>query len=299
MAQRDGPTRWPNLIAHLQRPTFNPGPFPLFFKHTMRKLFRQLPTTLACAVLLACGVACAQPDDPKGAVIRKNLAERLPQLPKIDEVQKSPVPGLFEVRYGGTQILYADESGDHIFVNGSLVDTKSRTDLTEARVDKLTAIDFDKLPVKDAIVIKQGTGARKMAVFVDPNCGYCKRFERDLTTIKDVTIYTYLIPILGPDSGVKSRDIWCAKDAVQTWRAWMLDNVAPPKSAASCDSAAIDRNLDLSRKQRVNGTPAVFFTDGTRKPGAIPAATVEKLLAAAQVAERSVEKSADGVPKKQ
>jgi thiol:disulfide interchange protein DsbC len=257
----------------------------------MRQIIRNLHTALACAALLMGGASMAQPDDPKGAVIRKNLAERLPQLPKIDEVQKSPVPGLFEVRYGGTSILYADETGDHIFVNGSLVDTKSRVDLTEARVDKLTAIDFDKLPVKDAIVIKQGTGLRKMAVFVDPNCGYCKRFERDLTTIKDVTIYTYLIPILGADSGVKSRDIWCSKDTTQTWRAWMLDNVAPPKSAASCDSAAIDRNLELSRKQRVNGTPAVFFTDGTRKPGAIPAATIEKLLAAAQ--------AADTAPKKQ
>jgi thiol:disulfide interchange protein DsbC len=234
------------------------------------------PTLLALAAFVLSGAALAQND----AALRKTLAERLPQLPKIDDIVKSPVPGLFEVRYGGTSILYTDETGDYIIVNGSLVDTKTRTDLTEARIDKLTAIDFDKLPVKDAIVIKQGTGQRKMAVFVDPNCGYCKKFERDLATVKDVTIYTFLIPILGPDSGVKSRDIWCAKDAQVTWRAWMLDGAAPPKSAASCDSTAIDRNLEFSRAQRVNGTPAVFFADGTRKPGAIPVALVEKLLAA-------------------
>jgi thiol:disulfide interchange protein DsbC len=250
-------------------------------------------TLLATAALLCSFSAFAQND----AALRKTLAERLPQLPKIDEITKSPVAGLLEVRFGGSQILYTDAAGDYIFINGALIDTKTRTDLTEARVDKLTAVDFDKLPVKDAIVIKQGSGARKMAVFVDPNCGYCKRFERDLTTIKDVTIYTFLIPILGPDSNVKSRDIWCAKDQVQTWRAWMLDNVAPPKTDArvdakadpradtrgenKCDSTAIDRNLEFSRQQRINGTPAVLFTDGTRKPGAIPAAMIEKLLVAA------------------
>jgi thiol:disulfide interchange protein DsbC len=265
-----------------------------------------LRTLLASAALLCCVGAFAQND----AALRKVLAERLPQLPKIDEINKTPMAGIFEVRFGGNQLMYSDAAGEHIFINGALIETKTRTDLTEARLDKINAVDFDKLPVKDAITIKQGTGARKMAVFVDPNCGYCKRFERDLTTIKDVTIYTFLIPILGPDSGVKSRDIWCAKDQVQTWRAWMLDNVPPPKSEVKveakadakvdakvdvkaegkvdgkCDTAAIDRNLEFSRQQRVNGTPAVFFVDGTRKPGAIPAAMIEKLLVAAATAPK-------------
>jgi thiol:disulfide interchange protein DsbC len=232
-------------------------------------------TLLATVALMVMGSVHAQE-----AVIRKNLAERLPTLPSIDEVSKSPVPGLYEVRYGGTEILYSDEKGEHI-LTGSMIETKTKTDLTEARIDKLLAIDFDKLPFKDAVHIKQGTGARKMAVFVDPNCGYCKRFERDLAAIKDVTVYTFLIPILGPDSTVKSRDIWCAKDASATWRAWMLDGVAPGKAAAKCDTAAIERNLAFAQKYKINGTPAVFFADGTRKPGAIPGATVEKLLVAA------------------
>ena len=238
-------------------------------KNTLRSL---------CAAALLLGSLGAFAQD---AALRKTLAERLPNLPKIDEVSRTPVAGLFEVRYGGTEILYSDASGEYILVNGSMVETKTRTDLTEARVEKLLAIDFDKLPLKDAVVLKQGSGARKMAVFVDPNCGYCKRFERDLTGVKDVTIYTFLIPILGPDSGLKSRDIWCAKDAPKAWRAWMLDNVPPPKSAAGCDSTAVDRNLEFSRKHRVNGTPAVIFEDGTRKPGALPLETVEKLLLAA------------------
>jgi len=236
---------------------------------------RPIKTALAAAVLaVSCGALAQE------AAIRKTLAERLPTLPKIDEVTKTAVPGLFEVRIG-TQIIYSDASGEHIFVNGSLIETKTRTDLTEARVEKLLAIDFDKLPLKDAMVQRQGSGARKMAVFADPNCGYCKRFERDLAAIKDVTIYTFLIPILGPDSTTKSRDIWCAKDAMRTWRDWMLDAVVPAKVMGSCDTAAIDRNLDFARNFRITGTPAVFFEDGTRKPGAIARAEVERLLVAA------------------
>ena len=150
------------------------------------------------------------------AAIRKNLAERMPGLPKIDEVSKTPIAGLYEVRIG-TDILYTDEVGNHI-IEGSLYDTRTHTDLTKARVDKLTAIDFAQLPLKDAIVLKQGNGSRKMAVFADPNCGYCKRLEKDLVNVKDVTIYTFVIPILGADSAVKARDIWCAKDNGKVWR---------------------------------------------------------------------------------
>nr|WP_236580481.1 DsbC family protein [Rubrivivax sp. A210] len=225
--------------------------------------------------MLLCGPLLAQE-----AAIRKALAERLPSLPKIDEVSKTPIPGLYEVRYGGAEIMYSDEKGEYIFVSGSLIETKTRTDLTEARIDRLTAVEFDKLPVKDSMVIRQGNGSRKMAVFVDPNCGYCKRFERDLAALKDVTIYTFLLPILGPDSTAKVRDIWCAKEPSQTWRAWMLDGKTPARVAESaCDSAAITRNIEFARKHRVNGTPAVFFVDGTRKPGAIPADQLEQLLA--------------------
>jgi len=236
---------------------------------------RTLKPLLAALALMLTSGAFAQE-----AAIRKALAERLPNLPKIDEVSKSPIAGLYEVRYDGSEILYSDEKGDFILVNGAMVDTKTRTDLTQARVDKLLAIDFDKLPLKDAMVIRQGSGTRRMAVFVDPNCGYCKRFERDLAAIKDVTIYTFLMPILGPDSNVKSRDIWCSKEPVQTWRAWMLDGVTPAKTV-KCDTAAIDRTLAFAQHQRITGTPAVFFTDGTRKPGALPGDQVEKLLVAA------------------
>ncbi|MEO5735494.1 MAG: DsbC family protein [Rubrivivax sp.] len=240
---------------------------------------------LAAAALLVSGSLFAQE-----AVIRKNLMERLPKLPKIDEIVKSPMPGVWEVRFGGSEILYSDDKGEHILVNGALIETQTRTDLTEARIQKLTAVSFDQLPVKDAFVIKQGTGARKMAVFVDTNCGYCKRFERDLATIKDVTIYTFLIPILGPDSVTKARNIWCADKQVDTWRNWMLDGQTPAATKGSCDMAAIDRNLDFARQYRINGTPAVFFADGTRKPGALPAKEIEQSLVAAAAAAAAAKK---------
>jgi thiol:disulfide interchange protein DsbC len=229
---------------------------------------------VAAALLMSAGAFAQE------AAIRKALTERIPNLPKIDEITKTPIPGLFEVRFGGTEIIYADAEGRFI-VQGSLIELKTMSNLTEARIEKLSAIDFAALPLKDAVVIKQGSGARRLAVFADPNCGYCKRFERDLANIKDVTIYTFLMPILGPDSTAKSRDIWCAKDAAKTWRAWMVDSVAPPKSGDKCDSAVLDRNVEFGRKFRINGTPALVFEDGTRKPGALPGAEVEKLLAEA------------------
>jgi thiol:disulfide interchange protein DsbC len=211
------------------------------------------------------------------AAIRKNLAERLPNLPPIDEVSKTAIPGIYEVRIG-TDIVYADEQGNHL-LQGSIFDTRSKSNLTEARINKLTAIDFATLPLKDALMFKQGTGKRKLVVFGDPNCGYCKRFEKDLLNVKDVTIYTFLYPVLGPDSDQKSRAILCAKDPAQTWRDWMIDGVTPPKLIGQCDTAAIDRNIELGRKHRVQGTPALVYEDGTRVPGAVPAAEVEKQLA--------------------
>lgn len=242
----------------------------------MPRLSLLKPAALA-ALLILSGPLLAQE-----AAIRKVLAERLPTLPKIDEVSKSPIAGLWEVRYGGTEILYSDDKGDFIVISGSIVDTKTRTDLTEARINKLTAIDFDSLPMKNAVVIKQGNGSRKLVVFGDPNCGYCKRLERDLMALKDVTIYNFIYPILGPDSVAKSKDIWCAKDPAKAWRDWMLEGKLASKAPANCDTSVIEANTELGRKYRVQGTPAVVFEDGTRAPGAIPAAQIEARMVAAK-----------------
>ena len=235
--------------------------------------------TIRSMTVLALAAALAWPALAQEAAIRKNIAERLPDFPKIDEVSKTPVPGLWEVRVG-FDVFYTDDQGNHL-IQGTVFDTKSKTNLTEKRIAKLTAIDFDQLPLKDAMVIKQGSGARKLAVFADPNCGYCKRFERDLLSVKDVTIYTFLMPVLGPDSNDKARSIWCSKEAQKTWRSWMIEGTTPLKVMGACDTTAIERNTAFGRKYRINGTPAILFEDGQRVPGAMPAAEVEKHLAEA------------------
>jgi len=203
----------------------------------------------------------------------------MPEFPKIDEISKTAIPGLYELRIG-TDILYSDEQGNHI-IEGNVIETRTKTNLTDARIAKLTAIDFASLPLKDAMVWKQGTGARRIAVFADPNCGYCKKFERDLQQVKDVTVYTFLIPILGGDSPEKAKNIWCAKDSTRAWREWMLDGTAPARSMGNCDTP-MARNLALSRKHKVNGTPAIVFEDGTRVPGALSAEQLEKQLVASR-----------------
>jgi thiol:disulfide interchange protein DsbC len=209
------------------------------------------------------------------AQIRKNLGERIPQLQKIDEVSRSPMPGLFEIRVNGTDIFYTDAEGNFL-IQGNLIDTRQRRNLTEERVDKLTAVNFDSLPLKDAFTVVRGNGKRKMAVFEDPNCGYCKRFERDLEKVTNVTIHTFLYPILSPDSTEKSKNIWCAKDKVKTWLDWMVRDQQPPSS--NCDSSAIARNVELGRKFKISGTPTLIFADGSRVPGAINPQQIEKYL---------------------
>jgi thiol:disulfide interchange protein DsbC len=232
-------------------------------------------TFVALSVLL--GVVCS-PAHAGEAEIRKALAERLPDIGKVDEISRTPIPGVYEVRVG-TDLYYSDEIGNYL-IEGMLLETKTRTNLTEQRIAKLTAIDFASLPLKDAMVWKQGDGSRKVAVFADPNCGYCKKFEREMRAAKDVTFYTFLYPILGGDSPEKARNIWCSKDAAQTWVDWMVDGKQPPKAMGQCDTAALDRVAALARKHKVNGTPALVFEDGKRVPGAIPVDRFEKQLAA-------------------
>jgi len=209
------------------------------------------------------------------ATIRKNLAERIPQLPQIDEVIKAPMPGLYEIRVNGNEIYYTDAEANYL-VQGNLIDTRQKRNLTEERVEKLSAIDFGALPLKDAFTMVRGNGKRKLAVFEDPNCGYCKRFEKDLQKVDNVTVYLFLYPILGKDSVEKSKNIWCAKDKVKAWQDWMVRDVTP--AAASCDSAAIARNVELGRKFKITGTPTLVFADGSRVPGAVSADQVEKRL---------------------
>ncbi len=236
--------------------------------------FQPLRRALLGLLCLACSLtALAQGQE---ALIRKNLQERIPQFPKIDEITKAPMPGLYEIRVDGTEIYYTDAEGNFL-IQGQLIDTRSRRNLTEERIDKLTAIDFQSLPLKDAFTLVRGNGKRKLAVFEDPNCGYCKRFERDLQKVDNITVYLFLYPILGQDSVDKSRNIWCAKDRAKAWQDAMLRE--QPAASANCDTSALQRNVELGRKYKINGTPTLITTDGNRVPGAISTAQIEKLLA--------------------
>lgn len=226
-------------------------------------------TLLATACLGFALTATAQE-----AAIRKTLVERIPQLEKIDEIRTTPMKGLYEVRVG-TDLFYTDVKGNFL-IQGELIDTHVRRNLTEDRIKQLTAVDVNTLPLQDAVVTVRGNGKRKLVVFADPNCGYCKRFERDLRNVDNITIHTFLFAILSPDSAEKSRNIWCAKDRTAVWNDWMLRDKTPP--AASCDTAALQRNLAFGKKHKITGTPTLLFANNLRIPGAVAAADIEKQL---------------------
>jgi thiol:disulfide interchange protein DsbC len=211
------------------------------------------------------------------AAIRRNLSSRLPNLPHIDSITPSAMKGLWEIRLG-SELIYSDEQGSFV-IEGEIIDTQRHVNVTQQRIDALTAVDFRQLPLQDAVVWKQGSGARQLVVFADPNCGYCKRLERDLNGVPDITVYTFLVPVLGGDSPQRSRAIWCAENRGKVWRNWMLDGTAPPAAAGKCDSSVLERNLALGRRHGLVGTPMLVFENNERVPGIMSAADIAKKLA--------------------
>ncbi len=214
------------------------------------------------------------------ADIKKALKAAYPEMPEVALIKPAPVPGLFEVVVG-SELIYSDAKGKYLF-QGNLIQVAGKKNLTEERLQAINKVDFKDLPLANAVVTKYGNGSRKMVVFADPNCSFCKKLERETVPhLKDVTIYTLLIPILSADSNVKSRNIWCAADRGKAWDEWMQREVPAPAAADSCDSKVIEANLDLARKLRVTGTPTMFFESGIRMPGALPLEEINKQLAAA------------------
>jgi thiol:disulfide interchange protein DsbC len=216
---------------------------------------------------------------PGEATLRRNLAERVPGMARIDEVIRSPIGGLYEIRIG-SDIFYTDSEGNYL-IEGAMVDTRTKRNLTEERQNKLLAVDFDSLPLKDAFKVVRGNGKRRVAMFEDPNCGFCKRMERDIQKVDNVTIYVFLYPILGPDSTVKSRQVWCAGDKGRAWVEWMAHDRALPASGG-CDTSVLDRNVAFGHQYRIAGTPTLILADGRRVPGAVTAAQFEQMLAEAK-----------------
>lgn len=227
-----------------------------------------------CAILLLTILGASAQD----AQIKKNIEAQLPQLPGIQEVRKTPIPGLFEVRTSDADIFYTDAQG-RFLIQGEIYDLKERRNLTKEREDALTAVKWDRLPTQDAITLTRGNGSRKLAVFADPNCGYCKKFERDLLKVDNVTVHVFQIGILGPDSKAKNRAIWCARDKGQSWLDWMVRSTPATEAAAMCDASAITRNEAFAKKSKINSTPTLLFEDGSRQAGAISLEELEQKFA--------------------
>jgi thiol:disulfide interchange protein DsbC len=229
----------------------------------------------AQAAPAATAPAASAPAAPAGNMdaMRKTLEQRL-GVEKIDELTRTPY-GLIEIRVG-TEILYADITGTYL-IAGNVIDMRTKENLTQARTDKLTSIAWKDLPLQDAIKIVKGKGTRQVAMFEDPNCGYCRLIHQHFTKVDDVTMYVFLLPILSPDSGEKSKQIWCSADRGKAWLDWMLEKKLPTGDG-KC-ATPNDRVTELGRKYKVTGTPTIVFTDGQRVPGAIPPEQIEKRLA--------------------
>ncbi len=230
-------------------------------------LKKMLP--LAFATLF---VATAAADE---ADIKKAMEAKLGT--KVESVTKSGYLGLYEV-YADGNILYTDEKMTAFIAGGQLIEGAGLKNVTEERMRKLTAIKFSDLPLERAIKQVRGNGKRVLATFEDPNCGYCKRLAKDLQKVDNVTIYTFLYPILSEDSLRKSKQIWCAPDRARAWNDWMVDGRSPA-GKEDCDTSAITKNQEFGRRLSISGTPTMFFADGERVPGAMPLPKIEQKLA--------------------
>ena len=244
---------------------------------------RRCIASLLAAVTVAAGFWAAVPaqaqQDPAPLIktaVEKWLKGRYP----VDGVRKTPMTGMYEVQVGN-DLIYVDQTARYAFVEGQMVDLKDNVNLTQARMEDLLRIDFKSLPLDLAIKQVNGNGRRVLAVFEDPNCTYCRKLRADFDRLKDVTIYTFPYPILAPDSEVKSRKAWCAKDRAGAWNA-MLARGTVPDNYGRCDNPVADVRT-LGRELGIEATPTMFFPSGKRVPGAISLQQLEALLDSEQV----------------
>ena len=226
-----------------------------------------------CVVMLLVGSSVASADE---AAIRKAAQAKFPRA-NVQSVTKLPFLGLYELIVNG-EIVYSDENFDYIIYEGNIIDVKNDRNFTEERKRKLAMIPFEDLPLDLAVKRVKGNGERKMAIFTDPDCPFCKRIEGDLAKVDNVTIYMFLFPIdsLHPKAADKAKRIWCSPDRVKAWDDYMQRGVAPT-AAASCDNP-VDKLVQFGTSRGINATPTLVFANGDRVPGAISAAQIEKLL---------------------
>ncbi len=237
-----------------------------------------VPALLATG-LIALTACSASADGKPQAEIKAKLVKQL-QGREVVSVNSTPMKGIYEVVLGGNMIVYTDARADYLLF-GDMVDVVKRTSLTKDRLDELRKVDFAKLPLDLAIKEVRGDGSRKLVVFSDPDCPFCKRLEQDsLKDISNITIYTFLMPLdqLHPDAARKSRAIWCAPDRVAAWKNWIFNGKLPEPARDNCDNP-VAKTTELGASLGISGTPGLIFANGRIVPGAIPRAEIEKLLA--------------------
>ena len=208
--------------------------------------------------------------------LRAIMEKAYPELP-IKSIQKTDYNDLYEV-FIGSQIIYTNDTFDFLIVEGRVVDPKTKIDLTELRLEELTRIDFKDLPLLDAIKVVKGNGKRKIAIFSDVDCPYCKRLEKnELSNIDNITIYTFLYPLaIHPEAEEKSKKIWCAKDRAKAWNEYIFKDKLPI-NPGDCKTP-INRIVKLGKDLGISSTPTIILSNGKRVPGAIPYKQLEEYL---------------------
>ena len=232
----------------------------------MNKLLSTI--ALFCSLILSIEIVNAQSEQQ----IRSELQKKIGSNTKIKSVSLSPIPGVYEVLVGN-DIFYTDVNSKYL-IQGEIIEIATGKNITEQKQADLNRIKWSELNPANALKVVRGNGSRQLAVFSDPNCGYCKRLDKSLQQLDNVTIFTYLIPILSPDSTQKSKQIWCSADSQKTYIDWMINGVIP--SGKSDCTTPLDKNMAFAKTYGITGTPTIFFTDGSRFPGAVQISDIEK-----------------------
>lgn len=254
-------------------------------------------SVIVLAAVTAFGAQAAQPVEKVAAKSVPEAAVSAPEKARVmalfdaktgkkaTDVETSPLPNFYTV-ISDVNVYYIEKSGKWLFY-GHLVDLDSRTSVTAVKKLKLESgdlpvLDWRTLNLNDAIKTVRGktVPGRVLVTFEDPRCGYCKALHPQLDKLQNVTVFTFPIAILGPESQAKNEAVWCSGDRAGAWDLVMAGQAV--KAEGACDVSGLARNGKLAQELKVRGTPTMFLADGSRISGLMDAAALEARLAAVQ-----------------
>jgi thiol:disulfide interchange protein DsbC len=202
----------------------------------------------------------------EAAVLLKDLAPDL----KILEIRPSPVKELWEIAVQSGErkgLLYLDSSKKY-FIQGAIIDLKTKANLTQERVSELTKVDTATIPLDDALVMGDKGAKYKVIIFTDPDCPYCEKLHQEIKKVvakrQDIAFFIKMYPLpMHKGAYEKAKAIVCEKSMA------LLDDAFAKKTLpeAKCDSTAVDDNLKLAEKLGIRGTPAIIMPNGIIIPG--------------------------------